>query len=403
MLNQIINRLQGQVRIRVETPFPERVLNLCGARNLAFWDMAWESDSAFTCRMSRRDFYALRRAVKKLDCTLTVVRKEGVPFFLGRLRRRHALAAGAILCGTLLFLGSFFIWDFTVEGNERVSEEEILRALQRQGVTIGTFGISLDTENIRNHVLLDIPELLWITVNVSGCRAYVEVRERMEVPEQVNERVPTNVVARRDGLILEIQALDGVKCMLPGTSVEAGELLISGVEDTETVGARVLAGRGTVEARTWYTLSAVMPLTVSEKRYTGEETRGLSLVFGTNRVKFFSNSSIAAGNYDKITNRTQWSLFGLPLPVTSVVETCRFYEPVSVEISAAQAEAQGEAILTDYLHSLVDPYGTVTSTLCTSRQTEGGLLVTLTAECVEEIGETVPIYAEPAPTEEPGG
>ena len=225
----------------------------------------------------------------------------------------------------------------------------------------------------------------------------------MEVPEPVNERAPTNVVARRDGLILEIQALDGVKCMLPGTSVEAGELLISGVEDTETVGARVLAGRGTVEARTWYTLSAVMPLTVSEKRYTGEETRGLSLVFGTNRVKFFSNSSIAAGNYDKITNRTQWSLFGLPLPVTSVVETCRFYELVSVEISAAQAEAQGEAILTDYLHSLVDPYGTVTSTLCTSRQTEGGLLVTLTAECVEEIGETVPIYAEPAPTEEPGG
>ena len=403
MLNQIVNLLQGQVRIRVETPFPERVLNLCGARSLAFWDMVWESETAFTCRLNRRDYYALRRAVKKLDCKLTVVRKEGVPFFLGRFRRRQALLAGVAICGTLLFFGSFFIWDFTVEGNERVSEEEILRALQRQGVTIGTFGISLDTENIRNHVLLDIPELLWITVNVSGCRAYVEVRERMAVPEPVNERVPTNVVARRDGLILEIQALDGVKCMLPGTSVEAGELLISGVEDTETVGARVLAGRGTVEARTWYTLSAVMPLTVSEKRYTGEETRGLSLVFGTNRVKFFSNSSIAAGNYDKITNRTQWSLFGLPLPVTSVVETCRFYEPVSVEISAAQAEAQGEAILTDYLHSLVDPYGTVTSTLCTSRQTEGGLLVTLTAECVEEIGETVPIYAEPAPTEEPGG
>ena len=43
MLNQIVNRLQGQVRIRVETAFPERVLNLCGARNLAFWDMEWES------------------------------------------------------------------------------------------------------------------------------------------------------------------------------------------------------------------------------------------------------------------------------------------------------------------------------------------------------------------------
>ena len=58
MLNQIVNRLQGQVRIRVETPFPERVLNLCGARNLAFWDMEWESETAFTCRLNRRDYYA---------------------------------------------------------------------------------------------------------------------------------------------------------------------------------------------------------------------------------------------------------------------------------------------------------------------------------------------------------
>ena len=401
MLNRIVNRLQGQVWVRVESPFPERVLNLCGARNLAFWDMRWESESAFTCRLTRRDYYALRRAVKKLDCALTIVRKEGVPFFLGRFRRRHALLAGLALGGVLLFLGSFFIWDFTVEGNERVTDEEILRALERQGVGIGTFGISLDTENIRNHVLLDVPELVWITVNVSGCRAYVEVREREEVPEPVNERESANVVARRGGLVLEVQALDGVKCVLPGSSVEAGELLISGVEDTETVGARVMAGMGTVEARTWYTLSTVVPLTVEEKQYTGEERHGLSLVFGTNRVKFFSNSSIGTGNYDKITNRTQWSLFGLPLPVTAVVETYRYYEPVAAQVSAAQAEARGEEILTEYLHTLVDPYGTVSSTLCTSRQTADGLLVTLSAECVEQIGQTVPIYTEP--TEEPGG
>ena len=53
MLKEIVNRLRGQVRLRVESPFPERVLNLCGARNLAFWDLEWESATAFTCRMSR--------------------------------------------------------------------------------------------------------------------------------------------------------------------------------------------------------------------------------------------------------------------------------------------------------------------------------------------------------------
>lgn len=394
MLNQIVNRLQGQVRIRVETPFPERVLNLCGARNLAFWDMEWESETAFTCRLNRRDYYALRRAVKQLDCRLTVVRKEGVPFFLGRFRRRHALLAGLTLCSALLFFGSFFIWDFTVEGNQRVTDEEILRALQRQGVGIGTFGISLDTEDIRNHVLLEIPELLWITVNVSGCRAYVEVRERVEAPEPVDEREPTNVVARRDGLILDIQAMDGVRCVLPGTSVEAGELLISGVEDTETFGARILAGMGTVQARTWYTLAVPMALTAPVKQYTGEERTYLSLIFGTRRVKFFSNSSIEGREYDKITKRHPWTLFGLPLPVTAVTETCRFYEPAQTAVETQAARAAGEAILTAYLHTLVDDYGRVTSSLCTARQKGDVLLVTLLAECREQIGQTVPIYTE---------
>lgn len=401
MLKELINRARGQVWLRVTCPYPERVLNLCSARKLAFWDLEWEGTETFTCRMSRGDHRILSRAAEKLDCTIEIVRREGAPYTLAKLRHRQALAVGIAACGAAVLIGSFFVWDIQIAGNETVPREVILRSLENNGVHRGCFGFALNGEDIRNHVLLEIPELLWITVNVSGCRAYVEVRERVEAPEPVDEREPTNVVARRDGLILDIQAMDGVRCVLPGTSVEAGELLISGVEDTETVGARVLTGMGKVEARTWYTLSTVMPLTVAEKQYTGEEKQGYSLVFGTNRVKFFLNSSIGTGNYDKITERTQWSLFGLPLPVTFVKETFRFYETVPAEVSAAQAESRGEAILTDYLHTLVDPYGTVSSTLCTSRREGDGLLVTLTAECVEEIGRAVPIYTDP--TEESGG
>lgn len=401
MLKELINRARGQVWLRVTCPYPERVLNLCSARKLAFWDLEWEGTETFTCRMSRGDHRVLSRAAEKLDCTIEIVRREGAPYTLAKLRHRQALAVGIAACGAAVLIGSFFVWDIQIAGNETVPREVILRSLEKNGVHRGCFGFALNGEDIRNHVLLEIPELLWITVNVSGCRAYVEVRERVEAPEPVDEREPTNVVARRDGLILDIQAMDGVRCVLPGTSVEAGELLISGVEDTETVGARVLTGMGKAEARTWYTLSTVMPLTVAEKQYTGEEKQGYSLVFGTNRVKFFLNSSIGTGNYDKITERTQWSLFGLPLPVTFVKETFRFYETVPAEVSAAQAESRGEAILTDYLHTLVDPYGTVSSTLCTSRREGDGLLVTLTAECVEEIGRAVPIYTDP--TEESGG
>ena len=394
MLNQILNRFRGQVRLRVEAAFPERVLNLCGARDLSFWDLEWESPTAFSCRLSRRDYHALRRAAKRLDCTITPLRREGIPYFLIRFRKRYALVAGLILCAAGLSLGSLFIWDFTVEGNETVPTEEILRALQKNGVDIGTFGFSLDAEDLRNHVLLDIPQLSWITVNVSGCRAYVQVRERIPAPETVDKRKAANVVARRAGLVQKVRALDGTACVLPGTSVEEGQLLISGVEDTDTVGARILSGMGTVEARTWYTLNCAMPLSSPQKQYTGKEKTLVSLAFGSRRVKFFGNSSIEGEEYDKITKRHRLSLFGLPLPVTLVTERCRPYETAEAPVEPAAAQAEGERILTEYLHTRVDPYGTVVSTLCAARQKGDILLVTLTAECREQIGESVPIYTE---------
>lgn len=397
MLNGIINRLRGQVRIRAESAFPERILNLCGARELAFWDVVWESPTAFTCRLSRRDWHILRQSAKHLDCELTVVGREGAPYFLFRFRHRQSLLIGLTLCATALFLGSFFVWDFVVEGNETVPAEKILRALEKNDVHLGSFGLSLDGESIRNHVLLDIPELSWITVNVSGCRAHVQVRERTPAPERLDRQTPSNLIARRAGLVLKVRAVDGVAAVQPGTAVTENQLLVSGVEDTETVGARVLAGMGSVTARTWYTLTAAMPLEVPEKQYTGEEKTCFSLVFGTRRIKFFSNSSIQGAKYDKIVKRHPLSLLGLRLPATLVAETCRFYESVPTAREAAAAEDAGEEILTAYLASIVEPYGAVTSTLCASRQKDGVLLVTLSAECVEEIGVRVPIY-----TEEPG-
>ena len=394
----LLNRLRGQVRLRVECAFPERVLNLCGVRDLAFWDLEWENAAAFTCRMSRRDFHTLSRAAERLECTLTVVGREGAPFFLGRFRRRQALVVGMVGLGLGLFLGSFFVWDYQITGNETVPEERILRALEQCGVGIGSFGLALDGEDIRNQVLLEIPELSWVAVNVSGCRAEVQVRERVEPPELMDETTPSNVVARRSGLVLEIRDWNGMAAVQPGTAVTEGQLLISGVEDLDTLGARVLAGMGSVQARTWHTLTTQIPLAGLEKRYTGRETGTAALVFGRRRIKFFSNGSIEGGNYDKITTRSPWSLLGVPLPVTWVRERYRFYETVPAELDLARAEAIGERILTEQLEALVAPYGTVTSTLCTSRLRGDALEVTLSAECVEEIGRSVPIY-----TEEPGG
>ena len=103
MMTYLIHRLQGQLTLRVECSFPERMLNLCAARDIRFWDLVWESDTAFTCRVTRQDWRQLQQAAEALACTVTVVGREGIPFFLRRFRCRPALVLGLTVCALTLF------------------------------------------------------------------------------------------------------------------------------------------------------------------------------------------------------------------------------------------------------------------------------------------------------------
>lgn len=398
MLKKAVKLLRGSVCVRAKSAYPERMLNLCSARGIEFWDVRWIDDTALSFCVARGDLRALRRAAEGCGAEVSIERTAGTPFFFARLRRRHALFAGGILCAALLLVNSLFIWDFEVTGNETVPTETILHALREHGVHRGTFIYSFRSQDICNRVLPELKDLCWVAVNVRGCKAYVQVRERVRAPERVNESEPTNVIAAKPGLITKVRALDGEKRVLPGTSVQQGQLLIAGVVDTggtekPSVTTRFLAGKGEVWARTWYDLTVRVPLTYEKKVYTGKEKRSHTLIWGENRLKIGAKgSSICNVDCDKIKNQTQWTLFGLfALPVTWETETLLPYELEVTPRSHADAEAQGKDMLETYLAALLGEAGSVTQRRFSTAVEGDTLVVTLSAECEEQIGKEVPI------------
>ena len=398
MLKKAVKLLRGSVCVRAKSAYPERMLNLCSARGIEFWDIRWIDDTALSFCVARGDLRALRRAAEGCGAEVSIERTAGTPFFFARLRRRHAPFAGGILCAALLLVNSLFIWDFEVTGNETVPTETILHALREHGVHRGTFIYSFRSQDICNRVLPELKDLCWVAVNVRGCKAYVQVRERVRAPERVNESEPTNVIAAKPGLITKVRALDGEKRVLPGTSVQQGQLLIAGVVDTggtekPSVTTRFLAGKGEVWARTWYDLTVRVPLTYEKKVYTGKEKRSHTLIWGENRLKIGAKgSSICNVDCDKIKNQTQWTLFGLfALPVTWETETLLPYELEIAARSRADAEAQGKDVLETYLAALLGETGSVTQRRFSTAVEGDTLVVTLSAECEEQIGKEVPI------------
>lgn len=391
MYRSTVNYLQGNVSVRVESPFPERVLNLCAVHDVPFWDLKWLDAVTFTVSTTRRGLRRLRQVVGA-ECTVTVCRESGAPHFLRKFRRRYALWCGLAAFVLLLFGGNLFIWEFRVTGNQTVPDETILRALEDYGITVGSPGMHIDQENLRNHVLLELSDLSWLVVNVKGCVGHVQVVERQRPPEIVDDTDTTNVVASRPGLVTKVEALDGKAQVAAGSTVTEGQLLISGVVDSQRTGVRFLHGMGNVWARTWYDLSVMVPLSIDGHSAVERKTTRIALDFGKHRIKIYGKGSMLGTDCDKIIHYSGVSLpGGLRLPITVVKEETVRYTDMPVQRAAADARAEGEALLLRLLEEQMTDTGTVTQTRFAAAEKNGCLLVTLKAECLEQIGRQVHI------------
>ena len=67
MLKKAVKLLRGSVCVRAKSAYPERMLNLCSARGIEFWDVRWIDDTALSFCVARGDLRALRRALATIE------------------------------------------------------------------------------------------------------------------------------------------------------------------------------------------------------------------------------------------------------------------------------------------------------------------------------------------------
>lgn len=335
---------------------------------------------------------------ERVQCAVTPADPAGVPYFLERFRKRYALLAGLALSLAAVCVLSRFVLTIDVEGNETVPTAQILSELRRQGLRVGVYGPGLDEGALAHETLIQLPQLSWMAINLHGTRAQVVVREAIPKPEAEDESVVGDIVAESGGLVQHVEALAGEARCQVGSIVAEGEVLISGsvrLEGPEygggvDLGWQQVHAAGRVYARTWRTMTAVLPLEAQVKDYTGAEERQYTLSFLGRRMVFSRNSGISFSKYDKISETWTAALpGGREMPLALTRETAREYtvHTVSVDPSAAQALLE-ERLLTMLEGELNG--GEVLKTRYTARVEGGMLQVTLQAECREEIGRFVP-------------
>lgn len=342
LLFALINFVCGYYVLRCDACYAESLLNLIIERNLDYWDLRRHRNCTMSLHMLRRDYSALMRLLGE-NARYVKIATRGLPFILKRYRRRLGIPAGAALFAFLLWLSTQFIWQISVVGSREVNERQILDRLAGLGCEVGTYIPALDFHELTNEYLLRYDDASWISVNMEGTEAKVELRCQIPAPELFDEKAASNIVASRDAQIDWLEVYSGHPEVRTGDVVTAGSLLISGVTERKDGGSGIERAAGHVYARTLRTFRVEIPRAAVRREYTSRsEERKTVKIFNKN-IKLYINDVILFGKYDRIISEEAVEPFGcISLPITLATE--RFLEYEEVGYQRTDEEMREEAL-----------------------------------------------------------
>lgn len=314
------------------------VLNICMRYRYPYRQMI-ASDGRVSFIMTQHTASRLAARCKASSIELEIGEAQGLPELAFRYRRRFGLILGALVAALIVYASGRVVWDIRVIGTDLISNEEVESVLAECGFERGSSLDRFNADKTELEALLKCDKLAWISINMKGTVAYVEVREKQEPNESEKTAKPANVVALRSGKIIEMIAYDGIAMVKAGDEVKAGDLLISGVYGEKAPGVLVTRASGYVKARTFHTFEVTIPLEYEKKAYTGVSKSEKSIIFFSKPIKVFINSGNLGMICDKIEEEKCLSLFGVRLPIEVCSTTLKEYETVTAYYSVDEAKA----------------------------------------------------------------
>lgn len=374
----------GYRRIYANAQNALALLNLCMEKGYVY--AAFESDEEGGIAFITSIFTARRllRQCSVHGICVAEVGGGGIPHFIWRYRRRMGMLLGLLISAFLLLFSSRFVWDVRVTGNETVTEEEVCKALRECGFGVGSYIPDFHGNELENRVLIASDRIAWISIYMDGTVAVVQIKENL-MPPTKEPATPANLVAACDGQIELLELYRGNSVVSIGQAVRKGELLVSGLYDSNTVGYRYTRAAGRVLARVEDTFRIEIPLTYEEKVYEEAKTGEVSLDFFNFSVKIFKSSGNSELSCDIIEEKKGLDFLGLrDVPIGLTVSTHKPYRTVTATRTEEEALALAYAQLDEALALHASTAEILQKSISTT-MTDTALILDCSVRCIRDI------------------
>lgn len=239
----LLNYILGYVNIKVESFYIERFVNMCISKKIFLWNVKRKKSSILYANIGIEDYKRIKQVCKKTNSKASIEMKKGLPFIMHKYRKRKIFVCLLCLIIIGLIVISNFVWNIEIKGNEKITSQEIINELKKDGLEIGKLKSKINTNSIINKFRLDRSDISWIGITIKGTNAIINVQEATIAPEVIDEKDYCDIVADKEGLITKINVQNGTALIKEGDVVKSGDKLVGGYIEGKYTGTRYVHAR----------------------------------------------------------------------------------------------------------------------------------------------------------------
>ncbi|WP_071395811.1 sporulation protein YqfD [Bacillus tuaregi] len=322
MKNRWIIFFSGIITVKISGKGLERLLNTLTRNGLNIWHVRRQGVESITFKIKLTDVKEFRKYVRGSGLKVSFFKREGFPFLLKRLLHNSGFLVGAILFIFIILLLSNMIWGIQVKGADPATEYKIHKELDKMGVKVGRLQLFVENvEAIQRQLTNNVEEITWVGVELQGTTYHLQVVEKNE-PKQPEYLSPQNLVAKKKAVIVDMFVEEGQAVVNIHDSVDAGQLLVSGLIGKEGQNVQVPA-RGEIWGETWYRSDVELPLKSTFQVFNGNEKRKYYLKAADVKIPLWGFGKVEFKEYETETNEKNIQFLKWKLPLSFVHETHR--------------------------------------------------------------------------------
>ncbi len=380
-LIKFIRWLLGYVIVEISGENSSAFLNFLIKKGLGQWDIFCNSN-VLTLKLPLKTYLHMPRIRKEFKHKIKIrhIGKRGLPFKIGKIRKRKSIPIGIFLFFAILIFFSRFIWCIEIVGNDKLTKAAVEEAYTELGVYIGMPSENLDSYSLRDRLPLILRDVSWCSFNLEGSRLTINITEIKET-SKADKLDYSNLVASTDGIVTFIDVISGNKMIQVGDVVKKGDVIVSGAPNLPS--EEFTYSKGKIFAKTVKKFEIRVSKSLTTATKTGViKNRSVLSIFGF-KIPLYSDGIHYEYEEKTSVHNLYFMNFMLPVSVTTKTffETDKHTQSVTGDAALDFALAEFAAKLKTYSVKELLSYD------YSLNETDSEFIYTFNCLLIEDIGE----------------